>query len=66
MAMCCQCAFWVPQWSNQRNATDKGECRRHAPMLPLVVRTAPGYEPEGQFPWVFGREFCGDFKPEGQ
>lgn len=59
---CAHCRFWV------RHAQDRfgqGDCRRHAPIIHVLLSTDPNRMPTTIFPTTGPMDACGDFKIAG-
>jgi hypothetical protein len=62
---CFVCRFWAgDRRSTWATEDERGDCRRHAPIAPLVVRTTnePRTYTDREWPRVIGTEWCGDFE----
>jgi hypothetical protein len=65
MPKCGECRYWsAVQWvplHPEDKDSDTAMCLRHAPGPSLRVTTEHVSRPDGVWPWVRGREWCGDF-----
>jgi len=64
----CRTCWWWCAAGNPPHAWAKGECRRHAPNGPLIIRLANdssyGGDNEGSWPMTRANDFCGDHEPQ--
>lgn len=57
---CQGCKWWKPETT--REHAWRGDCKRHAPVLGLVVTTNPYEHTEGRFPRTENHDSCGDYE----
>jgi hypothetical protein len=61
---CGNCVYWRPEYGERGadfNDYDAGRCRRHAPMLALVVTTSSYGAVSPKWPVMGADGWCGDY-----
>lgn len=58
--ICGNCKYWKWQTGG------RGECKRHAPMTPLMVTTTKQFEIWGMWPTVDKENWCGEWEKKNE
>ncbi len=62
--MCCRCRYWDGSKEGRKWPHSVDDCRRHAPILELIITTADAkFHRPPAFPQTTAIDWCGDFEP---